>query len=269
MKLRSCIWFASLLFAGSATAWAATTTVQVGVGPEGMDFSPKTFTINAGDSVTFTHAGGLDHNVVADDNSFRCANGCDGDGAGGNGASASNRWSFTKTFNTAGTIKYYCETHGGPGGIGMAGSVTVNTTTPSIKLGGYLSGNWYNSAQGGHGFQLELTNTINPTTGKPNMLAIWFVYSPDGSAQNWIYSQGDFDPTSNTVTLPAALLTGAKFPPNFNPTDVMLTSWGTLTFTFSDCNTGNVSWAPTLASYTAGTLAITRLTQIAGTSCPQ
>ena len=41
-------------------------------------FDPPDVTINVGDTVTFTNLGGvaISHNVHADDDSFRCANGC-------------------------------------------------------------------------------------------------------------------------------------------------------------------------------------------------
>jgi len=160
------------------------------------------------------------------------------------------------------------------------------TAAPSIKLGGYLSGNWFIPSQGGgHGFQLEFTDAPGSTAGALQVIAIWFAYTPipstlnDGSGQNWIYSQGDYDPASNTVTAPAVLLTGAGFPfpaTNFNPNDIRRVSgdssslWGSLTFTFSDCDHGTVSWTSTLSAYGSSTpLAIQRLTKIAGTTCPQ
>jgi len=132
---------------------------------------------------------------------------------------------------------------------------------PPITINGYMSGNWYSPNQGGHGFQIEAAT--NNT-----MVAIWFVYAPDGSGQNWIYAQGTYDTTKNAVRLPAILLTGAKFPPNFKSSDVNQTPWGTLTFTFTDCNNGTATWNSTLNGYGAGTLPIVRLTQIAGTICP-
>lgn len=277
MKLQhALIWLAGLLLCAAGVCQGATVTVTA---TGSNTFSPAVVNINAGDSVLFKYGAGAPHNVAADDNSFRCAKGCDGDGAGGSGALATG-WSFTKTFPTAGTIKYYCEAHGGPNGFGMAGQVIVHAVTPTITLGGYLSGNWFNSSQGGHGFQLEFTNhTTSATTA--DMVAIWFVYTPagstanDGSGQNWIYAEGDYDTTKNTVTLPAILLSGAKFPPNFNPADVKRVpdgaTWGTLTFTFTDCNNGSVSWHSTVPGYNNQNdtpLALTRLTQIAGTTCP-
>lgn len=129
-------------------------------------------------------------------------------------------------------------------------------------IGGYLSGNWFNPSEGGSGFQLEAT-TDNM------MVAIWFVYTPDGSGQNWIFAQGSYDATKSSVTLPAFVLTGARFPPNFNSADITRTSWGTLTFSFADCNNATAMWSSTMAGYGSGSLPITRLTQIAGTTCPR
>jgi hypothetical protein len=152
------------------------------------------------------------------------------------------------------------------------------SNSSSVKLGGYMSGNWFIPSQGGgQGFQLEFTNFNN------DMIAIWFTYTPagstanDGSGQNWIYSEGPYDTTKSTVTLPAILLAGARFPPNFHAGDVHrvpndASTWGTITFAFSDCNNGTVSWHSDLAGYNNANdtpVAIQRLTQIAGTTCPQ
>jgi plastocyanin len=274
MNLRqSLIGFATLFFVGLGSVWAAPHVVTA----SNFTFTPATLTINVGDTVTFTNGGGV-HNVRASDGSFRCARGCDGDGSGGNGDTNGSSWSFTKTFNTPGTIGYFCEAHGSANGSGMAGVITVNAAAPTINLGGYLSGNWFMPTQGGgQGFQLEFTNFQN------DMIAIWFAFTPagstanDGSGQNWIYSEGPYNPTTNTVTLPSILLSGARFPPNFHPTDVHrvpndASTWGTITFTFTDCSNGTVSWHSTLAGYDQANdtpQAIQRLTQIAGTTCPQ
>jgi plastocyanin len=239
-----------------------------GYGNPVLQFSPANITINAGDSVTFTNLGGAMHNVHADDNSFRCANGCDD--TGGDGSPSASDWTFTRTFSTPGTITYHCDIHSG---MGMVGSITVNSTV--LTLGGYMSGAWYHPGQAGHGFDLELTTAPGSTATTKTMVAFWYVYTPDGSAQNWVYAQGDYDPTASTVTLPATLYTGGRFPPNFNQADVTSLpyppGWGTLTFTFSDCNNGTVSWHSDLTGYNLDNdmpLTIARLTQIDGTTCP-
>src|SRR5262249_20228565 len=144
--------FCSMLFAAAVLALASqgalAASQTVTVGPNGSNtFSMKDVTINAGESVTFTYSGGgMAHNVHADDGSFPCAHGCDGQG--GNGSVSNTAWSSTVTFNQPGTFRYYCDLHGAPGGIGMAGSVTVNAVAPpppppqgqNIVSG--LSGNW-------------------------------------------------------------------------------------------------------------------------------
>jgi hypothetical protein len=135
---------------------------------------------------------------------------------------------------------------------------------PTTKIGPGFSGNWDDPTPGqdGHGFQFE----ILPNNG---MLAIWFVFTPDGSGPTWLYAQGSYDPTSNTVTLPTYLSTGPKFPPNYNVSDRHLTQWGTLTFTFTDCSHGTASWTSTAQGYPAtGSFPIARVTSIAGTTCP-
>ena len=82
-------------------------------------FSPEIVTVAAGGTVTFTNGGG-NHNVTADDGSFRCASGCDATGGNGNPSTAG--WSVTITFPTVGTVGYNCEVHEG---IGMRGRVNV------------------------------------------------------------------------------------------------------------------------------------------------
>jgi hypothetical protein len=136
-----------------------------------------------------------------------------------------------------------------------------------FEIGGFISGNWFNPQQSGHGFQLEIT-----TTG--DMVAIWFVYAPDGSGQNWIIAEGPLAAHATTVTLPAQIFTGAKFPPNFHSADLHQlgnANWGTLTFNFTDCDHGQVSWHSDQPGYNQTNdtpLALTRVTQIAGTVCP-
>lgn len=82
-------------------------------------FSPSNLTINVGDTVTFTNMGGF-HNVVGSGAAtFRCANGCDGEGGDGNASAV--LWTFTRTFNTPGTVNFICQVHSGT----MNGVITV------------------------------------------------------------------------------------------------------------------------------------------------
>ena len=138
-------------------------------------------------------------------------------------------------------------------------SDTVNVR--SIAIGGYLSGNWYDPDQSGTGFQIEVAKG-------GVMIAIWFAFEPTGGQPVWIFSEGTYDGRSNSVTLPATVSTGAKFPPSYSESDRTIQPWGSLTFTFSDCNHAIVAWTSELPGYASGSFAISRLTQIDGTECP-
>lgn len=115
-----------LLVVAAPAVHAATSIVDVG----GMQtvFTPAAITIHIGDRVTFINKGGF-HNAVADDGSFRCARGCDGDGKGGNGNASSSNWIASVTFTKPGTFGYFCEIHGNATS-GMRGQITVQATTP-------------------------------------------------------------------------------------------------------------------------------------------
>ncbi|HET7125596.1 MAG TPA: plastocyanin/azurin family copper-binding protein, partial [Lysobacter sp.] len=141
-----------------------------------MTFSPNSLTITAGDTVTFKNGGGP-HNVKSDPGAvtaFRCANGCDG--AGGNGDVSNAAWSATVKFPTAGTIGYYCEPHGGPGGIGMSGKIIVKAATKASVRRYDFNGDgrsdilWRNGSNGANSIwrsassatKQAVTSVINP-----------------------------------------------------------------------------------------------------------
>jgi hypothetical protein len=137
----------------------------------------------------------------------------------------------------------------------------VSDVTKVLPIGNGFTGNWYGGQeQSGHGFSLEvLSNSL--------LLAEWFVFTPDGGP-TWLIGTGPI--SGNNATLQAYQVAGpgAVFPPNFNASNVIRPYWGTLTFTFSDCNKGQVSWSPEAAGFTPGSMAIQRLTIPAGLSCP-
>jgi plastocyanin len=106
--------------AGSPLTFNATATAGPPSGPTvqvlNNRFDPVSVTITAPATVTWNWPGGsLDHNVVPDDGSTPASSGALADGP--------NTYSFT--FNTPGTYRYYCANHGGPGGSLMSGTITV------------------------------------------------------------------------------------------------------------------------------------------------
>jgi plastocyanin len=220
-------------------------------------FVPSPVTINVGDIVTFYIYGdagdlGAPHNVVADDGSFRCARGCDGEGGDGTPAPYPTQWKFTRTFNTPGVVSYHDE------GSTATGIIIVQGGSP-FAIGPGMTGAWYDPAQSGHGLFIEVLSDNR-------FYASWFAFNPTGSAQSWFTGVGTYSGNTASITT-VDMPTGGRWIPNFDPGQVVHNAWGTLTFTFTDCNHGKVSFN-SVAGYGAGSMNLTRLTRPAGLSCP-
>jgi len=130
----------------------------------------------------------------------------------------------------------------------------------AFSIGPGMTGNWFAPSESGHGFSIE----VLPGN---QMLAEWYVFAPNGGPV-WIVATGPI--TGNTAVLQGyqAVGPGGRFPPNFNPNQLQTQLWGELTFTFTDCNNGQVSWQSVVAGYASGSIPITRLTMPAGLACP-
>jgi plastocyanin len=77
-------------------------------------FQPKTVTVAVGDTVVWKVEGSFGHTVTSDTGVFD---------SGQNPLRQGDTFSFT--FNEPGTYPYYCRFHGGPGGVGMSGTIVV------------------------------------------------------------------------------------------------------------------------------------------------
>jgi hypothetical protein len=142
----------------------------------------------------------------------------------------------------------------------QASIASFRPTLIAFSIGAGITGNWFDPAADGHGFSIE----ILPDN---RMLADWYVYAPNGGPV-WIVATGTI--TGNTAVLQGfqKIGTGGRFPPSFDPSNLQNLFWGTLVFTFTDCNHGQVSWQPVVAGYSNGSMPITRLTMPAALSCP-
>jgi plastocyanin len=89
---------------------AAAGAVQVAIGDN--SFTPKELSVPVGATVVWTNTGQRKHTVTSDDGWIT---------SGTLEAGAT----FKQTFDKPGTYAYYCEFHGGKGGQGMAGVITV------------------------------------------------------------------------------------------------------------------------------------------------
>ena len=258
--MRHVKWLLSLLLLGATSAAGANYRVGIGVDCDfaGVCFWRTPLTINVGDTVTFFIYGdvgdtGQPHNVVADDGSFRCARGCDGSGGDGTPAGYQSQWSFTRTFNMPGIVNYHDEVSGAAGVIVVHGA-------PGFGIGPGMTGMWFNPQQSGHGFTIEVL------AGTPlQLLVSWSTFSPAGG-QSWILGLGAANGTQATLQGYQGL--GGRFPPNFDAANVHVDPWGTLIFTFFDCNHAHVDWASTTPGYGSGSMDLERLTKPAGLTCP-
>ncbi len=85
---------------------------EVVVTIQNFAFSPNPLTIPVGTTVRFVNKDSAAHTATADDGSF-------------DSGTLNNGQDFTFKFDKAGTYAYYCKFHGGKGGTGMSGTITV------------------------------------------------------------------------------------------------------------------------------------------------
>jgi hypothetical protein len=140
------------------------------------------------------------------------------------------------------------------------GAFELQTTAPtSVSIGPGFTGSWFDPTQSGHGLMLE----VLPGN---RLLAMWFAFNPAGDQQSWFGGVGTY--SGNTATITGATLpSGGRWIPNFNENTIVENPWGTLTFTFTDCNNGRVDFN-SVFGYGSGSMNLTRLTLPAGLTCP-
>jgi plastocyanin len=90
---------------GKSNGYGSTATYSVNIA--NMAFSPASYTVKAGITVTWTNNDNMIHTVTANDSSFSSGNISIGS-------------SYSMTFSVAGTYPYHCTIH-----PGMKGSVVV------------------------------------------------------------------------------------------------------------------------------------------------
>ena len=127
------------------------------------------------------------------------------------------------------------------------------TRTTSFFLGDPIfasSGLWFNAAQSGHGFTVEVIESGET----PTLSVAWFTYL-DGEPR-WIFGVGPI--VDGRATLSAMISRGGQFPPAFDPGDVTFEPWGELRFSFSGVDQGRVEWSSDVAGFGDGMLDLQR-----------
>jgi plastocyanin len=85
---------------------------QADVAMQSFQFQPKELTVKVGTTVKWTNNDQAGHTVTSDTGVFDSGN-------------LGNGQTFSFTFSQAGEFPYYCTFHGGKGGTGMAGKISV------------------------------------------------------------------------------------------------------------------------------------------------
>lgn len=208
----------------SAPLGAATIDVSV----QNFRYVPNEVTIQVGDTVRWTNNSGI-HDVRADDGSFN---------SGSPGI-----FTFSRTFNSIGDIRYYCTVHSAPGldiDTAMNGIVHVQGVTPppTFAINQGISGSWFEPATAGQGFLLD----IEPASRF--IFVAWFTYTPPvvnklGAPEHrWLSAQGNY--TADAATNIGIFQTsGGAFD---TPRTTTTTQVGTMTLRFTNCTTGTVTY---------------------------
>ena len=222
---------------------AATFNVEV----SNLKFTPNNLEIEVGDTVIWTNIQGF-HDVVADDASFS------------SGAPAFS-FVFEKTFNTAEEILYHCSVHSSPGrdiNSFMNGRINVIAQQvepePTFEINQGISGSWFFPETSGSGFLID----VRPSD--QFMFVAWFTYdfsdadrAEDDTGARWFTVSGFYE--GNTAVLSLFETSGGLFDSSQSVTSVEV---GTVTFEFSDCGTGEVTYEFTDGSGLTGNFPIQR-----------
>ena len=140
-------------------------------------------------------------------------------------------------------------------GLNSAWAQPIPSNTPSVR--GWMSGNWYNVEQSGHGLQIEVLNN-------GRAVVAWYTYDSDGTPL-WLFGVGSTGPT--TIDAPLSRFEGGRPPPGWPQAEVAAEPWGEVSITFSGCEAGVLGWESDDPDFGTGEIAIQRLTSIGGQRC--
>ena len=117
-----------------------------------------------------------------------------------------------------------------------------------------FSGLWFNASQSGHGIQAQEI-VLN---GTPHVLASWFVFAEGQPI--WLIGTGPIEDNQTIINM--TITEGPEFGAAYNPTDLILSTWGTLTLNLTDINTLQLDWDGSDFGFSAGNLTMQRLSAI-------
>lgn len=125
------------------------------------------------------------------------------------------------------------------------------------------TGSWYDPANSGRGFFLEVANASGGSETGPNILVSWYDFFE--GKQIWMVGLAPFAWGASSVEVPMLISTGGQFGTAFNPSQVTNNpNWGRLTIRFTGCDIGSFSYT---SAYGNGTIPVRSLTLPTNESC--
>lgn len=143
--------------------------------------------------------------------------------------------------------------------MGASCSSSFGLSTEALEPFAGQSGSWFDLDHTGEGFQLQWS-----TAGQA--LLTWYTYDTVGS-QFWLIGVGTR--TGDSIHFPSLFSAkGGKFGSAFNPDDVELTDWGSLTLELN-CVSGTASYVSTVPGFGTGSQELSVLTRAVPFGCPR
>ena len=130
-------------------------------------------------------------------------------------------------------------------GGGAGAELYSAAVVPAGTINPGITGSWYDPAQSGHGLFIEVLSDSR-------FYVAWFAFNPAGTQQAWFTGVGTYRGDTATITA-VEQPTGGRWIPNFDPAQIVRSAWGTLTFTFTDCDHGRVDFN-SVAGYGSGSM---------------
>lgn len=113
-------------------------------------------------------------------------------------------------------------------------AVATAAEVAKLREDGSYNGYWFDPAQSGHGFQIEVQDS-------GLVFLTWYTFAADGE-RLWVIANGTKQ--GETATLNAHEVVGGAFPPAFNPANVQVLPWGSFELTFNACDSLRIRWLP-------------------------
>ena len=129
----------------------------------------------------------------------------------------------------------------------------------NIYAGG-ASGEYYDPERDLEGFFIEV---VQQAEGRV-IVVTWFTY--DLGRQMWLAGSAPLEDGAESVEVPMEIFGGTDFGDAFATREVERDDWGTLTFSFPDCDTASVDYSSEL-DFGEGSLSLVRLTNLVGVAC--